>query len=1516
MEDSKYDEEDIDQMWREALVEFHKLSGYDPKKFTGELSVGDVIGKIGQQKEKDEKKAAKYSKAKRVLDKTLTCIQTLGNIAAQGASMVFGPSALCFNAVSFLITTARSYSKIFAGIAELFERISAFLERFEVYVRSKSLGVEIDIHLRKIIHELLRSFMRICALSIKVSRENKFLLALEVFSFGSDKGVQAELDNLETLVQRETGMSVALILESAKITEGKVTAGFAETRGSLQNLDGKVDGVTGQLSSVSNILQRRENADRAKESDSISKKNREKIKQALKIEKEAWRNDQEEFMRTRVPSTGQWLLEDPQFTAWVDGKDEVGPILALEAKQGFGKSYLCSAAIRHLSHLPGNHVSRMSVAYYFFQNDNKDEQAVNKALRATVWQLTHNDVVYQKSAAAACDKPEEFGNSLELWKQLVFYFSARTEGTFFIILDGVDEAETETGHPLLKILRDITLIAREKRPMAIRVLLTGRPRAFVQIKHDPDISMSSIDLGSKNKDDIVKYIDARMDNMEILRRSDQPDIKELRSRILAGLTDGAGGDFFKLNYMLTDISKKRRRKEIEEVLEHAGEDRLDTIAREVERLNSTLGEEDIQDLNDLLSFIIISKIPSFIELLEAILYVKNGDGSLVPLEEQIRDKYAAFLEVGPNQIVSLTSDSIIDYFRRESSREQDVTTGGSSSVLHEAEVAIIRRFLRNVCDEELFNKFGFEEFFKRKLGNKTASIHVDLDRAKVDILTTCLKAIFNERDGKTTALANYTLGLLADHLDDVDLALTPPGPKGYIGSLLIKLFREKEYIEFWYLDPKRSGTWHSWVEDDKNVNITMKWFKDSAVVKGLSEDERQWVNGLTSNSKPDDDLLRPTAKVLAENWLRRPNWDVKCQVLWLANYVFKMKSRIDGSARRTVTDFWTLTEEDLLEVENWAQSELNVSEKDHLWAVQIAHTHGGFFLRKKFLELSIAACEQDSESWRAQYCLARAYGDNFDYTKALEVLARVAEKFRANTKLMEEEGDFFYSEVLHLQGTWYREIEDYDASVAAFMEISAQQTNNYWNLRFITDVLYKQGKYADIISHLHGLKSQTDSDELNRLFMAFEYQATNSTHNQMVIDAGRRSGQLKVVKEMYQSTIRKLTSGYMSPISLSSLRHWYSFALCRFPESESDREEAINILEDDTRQNLTTDKEALIDVGTVCYLASIYFEQAREAGFDGPNAENSLKKLQHLYGLGSHHDYLNTTLAITLARCYLLMGKEEQARETLKREVKTGLDLLSDEDPDNDFQGYQKLATTFHHINDDVNSLAAWWLLGPSMDESEERNQTEESQNQKDVVGKQTPDAEDEVESQDEDGRPGKEAERITSARELEDDEKSDIAGLQLPNEKSDISETEDENASIASQDLEPLPAVTVIDDQKVSIFCKGDFDCNLAWFHAFDVYVCKDCADVYMCRDCIEKHRAGTISCSLHDGICNSSHEFLYVPMHDWDEIRRAPKGHVKANGKFMPIADWLNNIRAEWGFAVAGVGEVSKGESLKVEE
>jgi hypothetical protein len=83
---------DLKVAWENACDAFAKTSGEELKvktKYTPE----EVLEQIRAKSEKNEEKAAKYRVVKDVLSKTLDCIDNLGNIAAQGASMV---SRICF----------------------------------------------------------------------------------------------------------------------------------------------------------------------------------------------------------------------------------------------------------------------------------------------------------------------------------------------------------------------------------------------------------------------------------------------------------------------------------------------------------------------------------------------------------------------------------------------------------------------------------------------------------------------------------------------------------------------------------------------------------------------------------------------------------------------------------------------------------------------------------------------------------------------------------------------------------------------------------------------------------------------------------------------------------------------------------------------------------------------------------------------------------------------------------------------------------------------------------------------------------------------------------------------------------------------------------------------------------------------------------------------------------------------------------------------------------------------------
>lgn len=67
-----------------------------------------------------------------------------------------------------------------------------------------------------------------------------------------------------------------------------------------------------------------------------------------------------------------------------------------------------------------------------------------------------------------------------------------------------------------------------------------------------------------------------------------------------------------------------------------------------------------------------------------------------------------------------------------------------------------------------------------------------------------------------------------------------------------------------------------------------------------------------------------------------------------------------------------------------------------------------------------------------------------------------------------------------------------------------------------------------------------------------------------------------------------------------------------------------------------------------------------------------------------------------LSRYFSLIGKKEEAKEAMKSEVKINLELLSDDDSENDWQGYQGLAICLMYTGEFDHARAAWSLVTPT----------------------------------------------------------------------------------------------------------------------------------------------------------------------------------------------------------------------------
>jgi tetratricopeptide (TPR) repeat protein len=99
------------------------------------------------------------------------------------------------------------------------------------------------------------------------------------------------------------------------------------------------------------------------------------------------------------------------------------------------------------------------------------------------------------------------------------------------------------------------------------------------------------------------------------------------------------------------------------------------------------------------------------------------------------------------------------------------------------------------------------------------------------------------------------------------------------------------------------------------------------------------------------------------------------------------------------------------------------------------------------------------------------------------------------------------------------------------------------------------------------------------------------------------------------------------------------------------------------------------------------------------------------------------------------------------------------------------------------------------------------------------------------------------------------------------------------------------------------DGRCGKSWTYANDFYCCQICPDVQLCDECLRKLKAGTVK----RFVCSPEHEWLHVPKWDDDKYNEVGIHKILVGGTFergvrvggepIPVEDWLNKIRDDWG-------------------
>ncbi len=356
----------------------------------------------------------------------------------------------------------------------------------------------------------------------------------------------------------------------------------------------------------------------------------------------------------------------------------------------------------------------------------------------------------------------------------------------------------------------------------------------------------------------------------MLQDGTQPKVVAMREKILSKLKRSTGGDFRKISTVLDNISRTDEIPEINSHLESAANASADQIDMDIAQLDQTKSPKEISDINEMILWT-ISAIEWLRPLeLEAALTLKavttTGDGpqptasqttTLSSLESKIRkDRYPDFQTRRRRRSYVEFKVDLETARERIPKKKQDTIDDKSSSGVREiqlAEVNLVKHYLTTVCPRDVYDKFGFDDFFSDKLVRKTNYIYQDPDNAHITLALRCLTSLVERRVDTTEALHRYAATYLLRHLSEAErdgrLSVADRGLRVQVGTLLARLFTEDYAIDSLFgirypLDNKGQSAleageiplaWRPWVVTGEGPKLLTKYFKDRAVLESIQD---------------------------------------------------------------------------------------------------------------------------------------------------------------------------------------------------------------------------------------------------------------------------------------------------------------------------------------------------------------------------------------------------------------------------------------------------------------------------------------------------------------------------------------------------------------------------------------------------------------------------------------------------------------------------------------------------------
>ncbi|KAK8015846.1 hypothetical protein PG991_008734 [Apiospora marii] len=1386
-------QKDIDAIWAQLELRVKQLA----KRQQGDeklkkLNIDDVLGYVDSIQQSEKDKEAKFGWFKKAVGNTLKCIQTVGGIVSSGVSEVFGPADMCFNALTFVIAAWQGYEGMFENLGELLERCSHFLERLAYYDGT------MDIRLTRLACQNLQLFVEICDHSIRLTKKrNKFGAFMKRLFLNDDNisgllGMMDKLNSNENLlvgaqtykIVSDSAGDIKLILENQK--EQKKEDDVKKWRKSIAKVLGFPNSALGSDGEPYPTWQRTFDARKDK----------------------------------LIEGTGTWILKQPDFVEWTKPGQSTNPFLVIEGSQNSGKTSLIANALRLFRQGERGSTSSRTVTAFFFadadkrkpQEDDTDE-LLDIITRTILWQVATAFEAMTKSMAQIAERSPDSFNTIDRWQQLFINNKERinNDTSFFFFIDaGRSDVEI-----LLPLLEKLGSISDGKR---VQVMLSATPQTTSDtLREKLGTNIGIVPISQCNAGDVDLYIKKRMDEMPILRDETRAGISEWRKRIFETLRDKCEGDYFKLDSNLKDLEKVDLVDDIYDVLENAGKSKAAQIDSALRSLNNIRTPKEIDEINEIILWVNDGRRWLSVDALESIVAIKhrrsaarlhanarpaplthgsrrktgqedvaekvvaveekpatttlssNLTVSLLPFERKLTDKYDPLFTITDSKKVNWRSEEVKQRIPHKTGYIASLVTGhsgpaaeGRPQVVQETEIDIVKHFLKNVCPQDLYTRFDFEQFFNGKLGaGQKQYICLDPENAHIRIVITCLLILTDEGYKNDRQLRDYASFWLLDHLIAVDLSAAERGLKVQVGPLLVKLLTEECGIDALFWPNFVSVSFKTWCEDEganlqeargewvystEGVEQVALWLKDSMVVQDVRDEVGEAFIKAVKDPKinPHKAVLGRAAQEMARHMFCRAGF-TKQQFLSAACFIRGYLDRLDKKKAKRMYDKSepyigtkrglnqyekpTFTIEELKQIEDWAFSVLDgakaTPEQESQWEIHCALA--AFQLcrddkgepakgaREVFQSRAKKALDLDPRNWHA--CHFYSIQSKMGNEEAIELLSKA--KCEIDEKRRKEANWDENSANPALLARITLELGNRQWSLGTDLRSAAETHReslgiNYVHYREYVPLLERyleKREWHEFIAFVEAINTNLGNNKKWAAYLedlVHEFLGSHKVQeSQILARAANATERWDVVETLFDSAIQ-LAVGKKRHDLLFYLRNGFAKTLSAAADDSYSaqavtvQKQALEGLHEHPSEQVSP--YAVEDMKNS--LAQGYLEIAFAPGVPAEKIQSYGPIIEKLVPASDEKADVWTSIDRTccLIRFHHKQKSESKAADEWRRKiVRAGLELLSDGDFDNDDMAYWVLARLFATMGDEENSKIVWRLRNMFQFEAQKR---------------------------------------------------------------------------------------------------------------------------------------------------------------------------------------------------------------------